>query len=197
MVWEVSRPGRFGSLTPLIAEYEAFIRPRLDALFAVSRHEVDRRTVRSAHADFLLRATEARNMLVLCPGDVDPLIARTRAGGRLLYLDKVRPQLEHEAELFAHDVPTPRLRCNPLDRSIWLDGKQIAREVERADYAFIALLNASYPNWMTFPAMQELAPDLEGVNQTRLKRHLPRRLAALVRSTRGKGHALKLPKLPS
>lgn len=186
-------PSAVENLTPRLAEYKAFLHIRLADFKLVSRHLVDRRTVESAHADFLTRSEEARDALEKWPKEVVPFVAKQLAARPVLYLWNIKPELEHEAALVPQS-PVRRVRCNPADRSICLDEKQIACGVGTAYYAFISLLIASYPNPITFPAMQKLSTELAGLNQTRFKKQMPPELVALVQAIRGKGHVLKLPK---
>ena len=55
------------------------------------------------------------------------------------------------------------------------------------------LIAESYPDPISFARMQQKSDDLKGENQSRLKKKLPKKCAALVKSIRGRGYTLKLP----
>jgi hypothetical protein len=76
-------------------------------------------------------------------------------------------QLEIERTKLVAAAPgrTDRVRCDLADRSVWLDGRQLAAEVEEDAFDFFAAVAAA------------------GKNQTRLKARLPRALKRLIKGS--------------
>ncbi len=89
-------------------------------------------------------------------------------------------------------APPPRIRCELTGRSVSLDGREIASGLPTDVFHFFRVIAEHYPNPVRFRVIQDRAPGLNGKNQTRLRRHLPRKLASLVTST-PTGYLLELP----
>lgn len=106
------------------------------------------------------------------------------------------PNIKRELVRAARADPTPpqRLHCVESDRSIWFGDKRLACEVDEQIFELISLLNASYPNAISFPEMVKNSKYLDGAHQGRLKKKLQRygRLDPLVDQTPGRGWCLKL-----
>jgi hypothetical protein len=79
------------------------------------------------------------------------------------------------------------------DRSVYLDGERLAVGLDEDVFAYFAILADQYPSPITFPDMKKQSPDLQGVNQTRLKHKIPAKLADLVEIVQNKGHVFRLP----
>jgi hypothetical protein len=86
-----------------------------------------------------------------------------------------------------------RVRCDPSDRSVWVDGKRLASGLAPEVYAYFTVLADQYPEPITFPEMQRRSTELEGVNQSRLKDKIPCQLVGIVWRSSNKGHVLRLP----
>lgn len=123
--------------------------------------------------------------------------ARARAAERFPQFNTNRwdAQLEIERHRLVAAAPgrTDRVRCDPADRSVWLDGRAVATGLPRTVFEFVRLIHHADPEPLSYARMKVLAPCLKGKNQTRdLMDKLPERLAALI--TSGKtGYQLELP----
>lgn len=88
---------------------------------------------------------------------------------------------------------TSRVRCDESDRSVYLDGKRVAGEVELTLFGFFRVLAEAYPNPVAFKEIQRRTPGLLGKHPTRdLKNRLPVALARLLGSGKH-GYQLRLP----
>ncbi|MBN9521015.1 hypothetical protein J0H58_21270 [bacterium] len=98
----------------------------------------------------------------------------------------------------APGVTTPgdsggRLRCDEADRSVYLDGRRIAGEVDLTLFRFFRVLAEEYPDAIPFRLIQRRVAGLGGKHPTRdLRDRLPLELSRLVTSGRA-GYSLKLP----
>jgi hypothetical protein len=90
------------------------------------------------------------------------------------------------------DPPPPRIRCNDTDRSVWLDGRCIAKELDRKHFGFIRALARAYPDPLTWNRIINSGSGLRGGNQTRFMHNLPRDLKKYVESG-SDGYVLRLP----
>ena len=121
---------------------------------------------------------------------LDGLIAKARANVQLL-------------TAATNPVPPPppnptgdRVRCQDTDRSVWLDGKRMACELELPVFRFFKVLVEAYPDPVTYSKISERAPGLKGKHPTRdLKDRLPAPLEKWVQSGKH-GYFLQLPEQP-
>jgi len=140
-------------------------------------------------------------------------VARLRAGDKLTLYDcvsRVDADLRNSGLTHVEPLPAPakddpavesdakqpgrpRLRCEPSDRSVWLDGKRLASGLPEDVFAYFSILAERYPESVSFPSMAKRSIPLKGVNQTRLKSRIPRALRSFVKTIPGKGHSLRLP----
>jgi hypothetical protein len=100
---------------------------------------------------------------------------------------------EKAIDLSAEVPAPPRVRCNESDRSVELDGRRIASEVELPVFRFFKAIADAYPDPIPFKKIRTVAPRLRGKHPTRdLNDRLPTALARLVRSGKH-GYSLELP----
>ncbi|AWM39111.1 hypothetical protein GobsT_26130 [Gemmata obscuriglobus] len=90
------------------------------------------------------------------------------------------------------DPPPPRLRCDETDRSVRLDGRVLATELKREEFAFVQMLAARYPDPVPWRTVTNAAPGCRGKNQTRVLNALPAAVRNLIESD-ATGYALRLP----
>jgi len=89
-------------------------------------------------------------------------------------------------------LPPPRLQCDETDRSVWLDGKCLARELDRKQFAFLTALVRAYPDPVTWNTIAQTQPGCRGGNQSRLRGSLPKAVADYIESGPN-GYGLRLP----
>jgi hypothetical protein len=89
-------------------------------------------------------------------------------------------------------APPRRVRYNESDRSVWLDGQCIARELDRKQFGFVRVLVDRYPDPVTWNVIAQAGTGCRGGNQTRLRNSLPWPVGQLVESGPD-GYALRLP----
>jgi hypothetical protein len=89
-------------------------------------------------------------------------------------------------------APPPRVRCDEADRSVWLDGRCIARELDRKHFGFIRVLVDRYPDPVTWNVIAQSGTGCRGGNQSRVRNSLPPTVRDLVESG-SDGYALRLP----
>jgi hypothetical protein len=89
-------------------------------------------------------------------------------------------------------APPPRVRYNETDRSVWLDGRCIAKELNRKQFGFVRALVDAYPDPVTWNVISQTATGCRGGNQTRLRNSLPRSISQYVESGPD-GYVLRLP----
>jgi hypothetical protein len=101
--------------------------------------------------------------------------------------------LTTEAPPMASAGQPVRVRCDESDRSIYLDGKRVAEEMELAVFRFFRAIVGAYPDPISYRKIANRVPGLLGKHPTRdLKGRLPTPLAGWVRSGKH-GYCLKLP----
>jgi len=89
-----------------------------------------------------------------------------------------------------------RLRCDPSDRSVWLDGRRLASGLEEDVFKYLEVLAERYPEPVTYGAIKKLVPTLPE-NQTRFNSVVDRlsrtflKHIEVVRKT-GRGHLLAI-----
>lgn len=88
--------------------------------------------------------------------------------------------------------PPPRVRYHEPDRSVWLDGRCIARELDRKHFGFLRVLVDRYPDPVTWNVITQSGTGCLGGNQSRVCGSLPTAVRALVESG-SDGYALRLP----
>jgi hypothetical protein len=89
--------------------------------------------------------------------------------------------------------PPARVRCDESDRSVYLDGKRVASEVELAVFRFFRAIAESYPDPISYKKIADRVPGFHGKHPTRdLKDRLPSPLASWVKSGKH-GYHLRLP----
>lgn len=107
------------------------------------------------------------------------------------------PRRDDPGAAVSTDRPTGscrgRVHCDEADRSVSLDGKLIAHNIELALFRFFRVLAEVCPDPISYRRIQERAPGLKGKHPTRdLRDRLPPELSRLV--TSGKhGYQLHLP----
>jgi hypothetical protein len=118
---------------------------------------------------------------------LDGLIAKARAG--------VKPPATTNPDS-PPQTPNPagsRVRCRDTDRSVWLDGKWVAGEIELSVYRFFSAVLDAYPDAVSYPTISNRVPGLKGKHPTRdLKGRLPPPLDKWVQSGKH-GYFLQLP----
>jgi hypothetical protein len=142
-------------------------------------------------------ATEMRSRLS------DSLYTRERqallGGGH----EELLAHMERETFLFwdaAEAAAAPRVQCVKSDRSILLDGKQIATALNEKEFAFFSAVVTAAPDCVSFPAMQKAHPILERKNQSRLVdglRRKYRQLSRILVTEPNQGYKLSLPEAPA
>ncbi len=107
-------------------------------------------------------------------------------------------QAINELDRVAHFTmgPPPRMRFDDATRTIYLDGKEVARHQDHDVLAYFKLLWAAYPNDTTFKVMKEKSNG-ELTNDSRTKKKMPASLKKLFTSTARAGSRLKLPPPPA
>ena len=86
-----------------------------------------------------------------------------------------------------------RLRCDETDRSVYLDGRRIAGELDLTLFRVFRVLVDQYPEAIPFRLIKARVPGLHGKHPTRdFRDRLPPVLSPLVRSGRA-GYFLRLP----
>lgn len=88
--------------------------------------------------------------------------------------------------------PPPRVRYDAPDRSVWVDGKCLARELDRKQFGFVRALADAYPDPVTWNVIAQSGTGCRGGNQTRVYNSLPPAVRDLVESG-SDGYAMCLP----
>jgi hypothetical protein len=89
-------------------------------------------------------------------------------------------------------APPPRMRCDEADRSVWLDGRCLAKELDRKQFGFLRALVDAYPDPVTWKFVAQTQKGCRGANQTRLRNSLPIAVLNLLESGND-GYGLRLP----
>jgi hypothetical protein len=88
--------------------------------------------------------------------------------------------------------PPPRLRYDETDRSVWLDEKCLARELDRKQFGFVRSLVNAYPDPVKWDFISRTERGCLGANQTRLRNTLPKPVSDLLESSND-GYMFRLP----
>jgi hypothetical protein len=97
-------------------------------------------------------------------------------------------------------TPSPRVRCDPANNSVWVDGRQIVSDLTSEQFHFVSAVAKAYPDSITFNKIMN--GNTQGKNQTRIKdaiNDLARRampathLDFIIKQPGGVGYRLNLP----
>lgn len=94
--------------------------------------------------------------------------------------------------LESHSAKAVGFYCDPLDTSIYFDGKPIVRGLDEDVFAYVKALADVWPACIPFREIKKTSIHLESANEGRIKDKLPRQIKPLVKGTKGKGTRLEL-----
>jgi hypothetical protein len=88
--------------------------------------------------------------------------------------------------------PPPRLRYDREDHSLWIDGRCVAKELDRKQFGFVSALVNAYPEPVKWSVISKTVSGCRGGNQTRLRASLPPAIENLIEGGPD-GYAIRLP----